>query len=184
MWWIKNHLQYFARKTYRFDQIVCAAFVYDALVGRRRHPDAGEGSGLTRVPARSFPCRETGRPVAPERLTGAAFFIHQDHGRVDELSATPGGGNYSRKGGGSGCRRVGPGGGRHGGHAAGPGVQALLVLTESSSRWRPAGGRWDNMRSVFCDSPAGGIWMEMCSHGSFQGWEGRQRWSEALDTGS
>lgn len=75
------------RKAYRFDQTVSTAFIYEALVDRWWHPHTGEGPGLTRVPALTLPSRKTGRAVTPERLTGTTFFIHQDHGGVDELAS-------------------------------------------------------------------------------------------------
>lgn len=113
--------------THRLNQTVCTAFVYIALVDWR-HPHAGEGPCLTGVPARTASCREAGRAVAPQRLAGAGGVVHQDHRSVDELAPAPGGGDYSWNGSGASCCIVCPGGGRHRGHAAGPGVQAVLGL--------------------------------------------------------
>ena len=114
--------------THRLHQTVCAAFVYEALVDRW-HPHAGEGSRLSGVPAWPAPHREAGRAVGPHRLSGAGGLVHQEHGGVDELSPASRGVEYSWKRSGASCCRVGPGGGRHRGHAARPGIQAVLVLS-------------------------------------------------------
>lgn len=120
--------------THRLDQTVCTPFVYKALVDRW-HPHAGEGSGLTRVPARTASCRQAGSGVAPQRLPGAASFIHQDHRAVNELAPASRGVDYSWNRSGARCCHVCPGGGWHRGNTAGAGVQVVLDLTrESKSR--------------------------------------------------
>lgn len=130
----KNLLQAVQQSTHRLHQTVGAALVDKALVGGR-HPDAGEGPALAAgVPAWTWTgaCREAGGGVAPQRLAGAAGFVHQDHGGVDELAPAPRVVYHPRGGGGAGGCRVGPGGGRHGGNAAGSRVQAVLVLTQEA----------------------------------------------------
>lgn len=114
--------------THRLNQTVCTASVYEALADRR-HPHTGEGPRLTGVPAGAASYREAGRAVVPQRLAGAGGFVHQDHRGVDQLAPAPLGGDYSWNRSGASCCIVSPGGGRHRGHTAGPGVQAVLGLT-------------------------------------------------------
>lgn len=69
-------VQNVAITTHRLNQTVRAAFVYEAL-SDRWHPHAGEGPGLTRVPAGRPGARgEAGRAVAPQRLAVAGGFVH------------------------------------------------------------------------------------------------------------
>lgn len=121
-----------SKTTYRLHQTVRAAFAYEALVHRGWHSYTGERPGLTGVPAGAPSCRKAGRTVIPQRLTATCGFIHQEHRSVDELALAYRWGNYSWNRSGTSCCRVRPGGGQHGGHTAGPGLQAVLVLTEES----------------------------------------------------
>lgn len=171
--------------THRLNQTVCTALVYESLAGWRWHPHAGEGLGLTGVPAWTSSCWKAGRAVAPQRLTGTGGFVHQDHRRVDELAPAPWGGNYSWNRSDASCCCVHPGGGGHGGHAAGPGVQAVLGLREERRRWAKRNTVGALTLSVcVLDLPVDGIWMEMCSRDSFLGWGGCPHCSVASDTGS
>lgn len=117
--------------THRLHKTVRASFAHVALVGWW-DPHAVEGSGLGRVPAGTVSSWEAGGAIGPQRLPCARGLIHQHHGGVNELPPAARGVDNSRKRSGAGCPRVCPGSGRHGGNAAGPGVQTVLVLPQES----------------------------------------------------